>query len=250
MKIFFITEKRSVYEKFVRIMEELNEKKEDERGKFHYDCFYSDGDKESAHEFGLGDSVKEARPIDLKTVEIAKIESYDIFFSWHCRQIFPKWLVEKYRCVNLHPSFNPYNRGWYPQVFSICNGYPAGVTIHEMDADIDMGYIICQREVEKKLSDTGKELYDRIAAAEESIVRDNIEMILSGEYEKRKTGSGNINYKKDFINLCHIDREKEATYGQVIDHLRALTFSGYRNAYYLDEDGSKIYINVQLEKEC
>jgi hypothetical protein len=44
--------------------------------------------------------------------------SYDVIISWHCRQIFPKELIERVRCINIHPGFNPYNRGYFPHVFS------------------------------------------------------------------------------------------------------------------------------------
>ena len=35
--------------------------------------------------------------------------------------------------VNLHPSYLPYNRGQYPNVWSIMDGTPAGVTLHYID---------------------------------------------------------------------------------------------------------------------
>ncbi|MCE9864029.1 hypothetical protein, partial [Aeromonas caviae] len=59
--------------------------------------------------------------IDLKSDTIRLINEFDFGFSVHCKQIFPKQLVESIRCVNIHPGFNPHNRGWFPQVFSIIN---------------------------------------------------------------------------------------------------------------------------------
>lgn len=97
--------------------------------------------------------------------------------------------------------------------------------------------------------DTALELYHRISAAEYELVRTNIEKIISGNYEKKISGNGNINYRNDFKRICEIDLSKSATYGQVIDHLRALTFGDYKNAFYRDSDGRKIYIKIVLEKE-
>lgn len=241
MKIFFISEKRAIYEKFRRIIGESE-------SKYEVDYYYSKGDKESMEEY-KDLTGKEVKPILLKDEGDIFFDEYALFFSWHCRQLFPENLVARYRCVNLHPSLNPHNRGWYPQVFSIYNGLPAGVTIHEMDSEIDMGYIICQKEVEKRLTDTSKDLYDRITEAEEELVRDNIINIIERNYKSIKAGIGNINYKSDFIKLCEINRNREATYGEVIDYLRAMTFGDYKNAYYYDEDGKRIYIKVVLEKE-
>ena len=73
------------------------------------------------------------------------IDKYNIIFSLHCKQIFPAELVQKVKCINVHPGLNPHNRGWYPQVFSIINKKPIGATIHVMDEQIDHGEILAQR---------------------------------------------------------------------------------------------------------
>ena len=60
---------------------------------------------------------------------------------------------------------------------------------------------------------------------------------------------GNINYKADFDALCPIDLNEPATYGAVIDRLRALTHAPYQNAYFVDTDGKKVYVGITLRKE-
>ena len=70
------------------------------------------------------------------------IANYDLVISAHCKQIFPDILVNSVRCINIHPGLNPYNRGWFPQVFSIINKKPIGCTIHLMDEEIDHGDVI------------------------------------------------------------------------------------------------------------
>src|SRR5690349_14011177 len=82
------------------------------------------------------------------------IKSYDLVISYHCRQLFPRKLVESVRCINIHPGLNPFNRGWYPGVFSIVNGLPAGATIHEIDEKIDHGPAIAQKNIEVLPEDT------------------------------------------------------------------------------------------------
>jgi methionyl-tRNA formyltransferase len=77
------------------------------------------------------------------------------------------------RCINIHPGLNPYNRGWYPQVFAINNGLPHGATIHEMDDKIDHGDIIYQKSVDIKLSDTSKTLYERVLDTEIFLFKEN-----------------------------------------------------------------------------
>jgi methionyl-tRNA formyltransferase len=65
------------------------------------------------------------------------IEKYQLVFSLHCKQIFPSELISNVKCINVHPGYNPLNRGWYPQVFSIIYDLPIGATIHEIDEVVD-----------------------------------------------------------------------------------------------------------------
>lgn len=39
-----------------------------------------------------------------------------------------------------------------------------------------------------------------------------------------------------------------ATYGEVIDVLRALTHGEYRNAYFIDNHNKKVFIKIILER--
>ena len=77
------------------------------------------------------------------------IESYDLVISIHCKQLFPKKMIDNVRCFNVHPGYNPINRGWYPQVFAIINDLEVGATIHEITEDLDGGAIIARRFVKK-----------------------------------------------------------------------------------------------------
>src|SRR6266542_352813 len=65
-------------------------------------------------------------------------------------------------CFNLHPAYLPYNRGADPNVWSIVEGTPAGVTLHWMDDGIDTGDIVAQERVHIGPADTGRSLYLRL----------------------------------------------------------------------------------------
>lgn len=188
--------------------------------------------------------------IDVKASLTEICKCYDLVVSLHCKQIFPKDMVNGVRCVNVHPGLNPYNRGWYPQVFSILNGLPAGATIHEIDELLDHGMIIDQQEVKIESWDTSATLYNKVLETELNLVRENLLNIIEGKYCRCETkAEGNINSKEDFNKLLQIDPHKRATYGEVINHLRALTFAGYRNAFFLDEDGKKVNIEIELKPD-
>lgn len=176
------------------------------------------------------------------------IETYELIISAHCKQIFPEALVKNVRCINIHPGLNPYNRGWFPQVFSLLNKLPIGCTIHEMDVDIDHGDIIYQKEVEIREADTSKDLYLRVQEAEKSLIKKNLSTLLAGNYEKKKMHiDGNYNGIDDFKNLCKLDLDQIGTLKEHLDLLRALTHGQYKNAYFVVED-KKFFVSINIEE--
>lgn len=182
----------------------------------------------------------------IETIDFV-IGEYDFIFSLHCKQIFPKRVVNEVICVNLHPGLNPYNRGWYPQVFSIINKKPIGATLHFMDDQIDHGSIIAQEEVQINSWDTSLDVYNRVVEAEKRILQDNLESILSGSARAQNVQyEGNYNSISDFKKLCQLDLDSNATLREHIDLLRALTHGDFLNAYYVDDKGTKIFIKLEL----
>ena len=188
-------------------------------------------------------------PVSLKKCTEDFWKQYNVFFSFHCKQLFPDALVKNHRCINIHPGFNPYNRGWFPQVFSILNQQPIGVTIHEMDSEIDHGPIIYQEEVLIESYDTSYDVYQKILQKEMEMLRRNLYSLVKGEYNAVSVKAiGNINYKEDFNRLCKLKLDQVGTLGEHINLLRALTFEGYKNAYF-EEDNKKIYTSIKFEIE-
>ncbi|HRG87618.1 MAG TPA: dTDP-4-amino-4,6-dideoxyglucose formyltransferase [Chitinophagales bacterium] len=177
--------------------------------------------------------------------------NYDLIFSLHCKQLFPEELVKKTKCINVHPGLNPYNRGWFPQVFSILNGKKSGATIHEIDEQLDHGRIIAQCEVPIARHDTSLTAYLKIQDAEVELLKENIGAILNNTYTAwQPDEEGNINLKKDFNALCKIDLNKQVTMAEAIDYLRAMTHGQYQNAYYIDPvTGDKVFVSVQFKVE-
>ena len=179
---------------------------------------------------------------------LALAQQLDLILSLHCKQLFPADLVSAVRCVNVHPGLNPYNRGWFPQVFSILNGLPTGATIHEIDEELDHGNIIIQAPVPSYKWDTSIDIYNRVLAKELELLELHLAKIISGEYETTSPSEeGNLNLKKDFNQLCELDLSKTQTVGDTIDSLRALTHGEYQNAYFIDPDsGKKVFVSVNL----
>ena len=176
---------------------------------------------------------------------------YDLILSIHCKQIFPKELIKAVKCINIHPGYNPINRGWYPQVFAIINDLPVGATIHEIDEELDYGKIIARDFVDKRIYDTSLSLYEKITQKEMELFKDNIDSILNDAYSSfQPENEGNLFLKKDFNKLCAINLEENKTVGETIDMLRALTHGDFKNAYFVDPtSGKKVFISVNLTVE-
>lgn len=176
------------------------------------------------------------------------VNSYSLVISMHCKQIFPSQLVEGVRCINVHPGYNPINRGWYPQVFALINDLPVGATIHEIDNELDHGKIIARTFVAKKSYDTSLSLYNKVIEAEVELIKIHLKEIIDGTYNVTEPESeGNLFHKKDFYQLCEINLDKVTTYRDCINHLRALSHGEYLNAYFRDEEsGEKIYLKLDM----
>ncbi|MBP6730578.1 MAG: dTDP-4-amino-4,6-dideoxyglucose formyltransferase [Chitinophagales bacterium] len=186
--------------------------------------------------------------IDMKNDYRELIGKYELIFSLHCKQLFPAELVNKVRCINVHPGLNPYNRGWFPQVFSILNGKKAGATIHEIDEELDHGAVIVQKGITIEAHDTSLTAYEKIQQAEVELLDEHLEAIIANTYQSfLPAEEGNVNLKKDFNALCKIDLDKQVTMKEAIDYLRAMTHGDYANAWFTDANGKKVYVKITLQ---
>lgn len=188
--------------------------------------------------------------LDLKNSSVIDkiIANYDVVFSIHCKQIFPTKLVKACKCINVHPGYNPYNRGWYPQVFAIIKDLPIGATIHEIDNKLDHGNIIARELVNKNTYDTSLDLYNKVINKEIKLLKLHFKKIITNQYTSfQPEEEGELFLRKDFNDLLHIDLEEKGTFKNFIDRLRALNHGDFKNSYFIDPDtGKKIFINLKL----
>ena len=213
---------------------------------FEFEYAYSYNNKSFAFKYSNSDWIHK---LNVKENVEYLLNRYSLIISLHCKQLFPVELVKKKRCINVHPGLNPFNRGWYPQVFSIINGLPCGATIHEMDEFLDHGPVICQKEVLIESWDTSFSAYNKILDAELDLFEKYLVTILYNNYTKEIKEEGNINWKMDFDKLCNLDLRAKDTFLNHINHLRALTHGDYANAFFIDNSGNKVFIKVELHKE-
>ncbi len=151
--------------------------------------------------------------------------------------------------VNLHPASLPYNRGAFPNVWSIVDRTPAGVTLHFMETGVDMGDIIAQREVPVGPVDTGASLYARLEEASLSLFQEAWPSILDKSFQRRPQPSGgSSHWVVDVDRIDRIDPDQHIRAGDLIDILRARTFPPYKGAY-LDLADRRVYLRLELTEE-
>ena len=157
-------------------------------------------------------------------------------------QLFPAGVV------NLHPSYLPYNRGTYPNVWSIIEGTPAGVTLHYIDAGIDTGDIIAQRQMPVEPVDTGETLYRKLEGASVELMKDTWPLILSGQAGRRSQSSeaeSTFHRAREVEKIDEIDLDRAYPARDLINLLRARTFPPYAGAYFR-VGNRKVYLRLQL----
>lgn len=154
-------------------------------------------------------------------------------------------------CLNLHPALLPYNRGQYPNVWSIIEGTPSGVTLHYIDPGIDTGDVVAQKEVPFEPTDTGESLYRRLEQASIDLFREVWPMVIARKVQRtpQMREVGTYHQTRDVDAIDKIDLDRQYTARHLINILRARTFPPYRGAYFIHE-GRRIYLRLALEEEA
>jgi len=156
--------------------------------------------------------------------------------------IFPKGVI------NLHPAYLPYNRGAYPNVWSIVDGTPAGVTIHYIDAGVDTGDIILSCEVPIEAVDTGESLYHKLENALTRLFVEAWPLIKSGKapriaQENKMATHHNVS---DVERIDRIDLNRNYKAQDLINIIRARTFFPHKGGYFELENGRRVFLRLQL----
>lgn len=185
-------------------------------------------------------------------IDVVHDEKPDLLLSAGFRHIVPEDVlsVPSRGAVNLHKSYLPYNRGANPNVWTIVDDTPAGVSIHYMTSDIDAGPIIDRREVSRYPDDNARDLYERLERAQFDQFVDVWPEIRDGDADTLNPDidSGTYHRKREFVDLWELDRSEETTVGNLLDRLRALTFPPHKNAYF-EREGEKYYVEIEITPE-
>lgn len=192
---------------------------------------------------------------DLRTSEgIARIAQLkaemgvSVMFGYLLRSDFLDLLPKG--CINLHPAYLPYNRGASPNVWSIVDQTPAGVTLHYVDAGIDTGDIIRQKKVAVLGTDTGETLYHKLETAGLQLLRESWSDIQAGRIERtpQPRESGTSHKAGDAAQIDEIRLAESYRAEDLLNILRARTFPPHKGAF-IRSAGRKVFVRIQFEEE-
>lgn len=153
--------------------------------------------------------------------------------------------------VNFHPALLPYGRGWYPHVHNLLEGTRPGVSLHEIDFPVDSGRLWAQKEVDARPQDTAGTLHKRLQEEMSALFRENWERIRDRLIDPWKQADDGAVYlaKGAVRQLDEIDLDSPTTMRQALNLLRARSFGRRAFAYFMTDDGQKIYINLRLSPD-
>lgn len=149
--------------------------------------------------------------------------------------------------VNIHPAYLPYNRGRYPNVWSIVDATPAGVTIHYIDEGVDTGDIIAQTMIEVSPLDTGQTLHQKLEEESSKLLRATWPLIASGNAPRtpQDVSKATTHKAKDVENIDRIDLDQTYKARDLINIIRARTFPPFPGAFF-EENGRRVYMRIEL----
>lgn len=185
--------------------------------------------------------------------------TWDLFVVVAYNHILPKWLIElpAHGTLNVHPSLLPAFRGPSPIRSAILNDMQdTGVTIMQMDEQMDHGPIVAQRTAtiaETEWPLPGIELDHRLAALGGQLLVDTIPAYLDGTAQPREQDHTAATYTKKFsradgeLMIDPYALPGGFTARQLLLKIRA--FDGFPGTFFMHE-GKRIKINeAQLTPE-
>jgi methionyl-tRNA formyltransferase len=111
---------------------------------------------------------------------------YDFLISFGYRYIISKEILNyfKEKAINLHISYLPWNKGADPNLWSILENTPKGVTIHQIEEGLDTGKVVCQKEIFFDSNETFKSTYEMLNNAIVQLFTENWANIKNNKLKK------------------------------------------------------------------
>ncbi len=131
-------------------------------------------------------------------------QQFDLAVSYTYRYILNREQIEALNrnVVNLHNSYLPWNRGADPNIWSLIDGTPRGVSLHYVDERLDKGNIIAQKFVMDSNDETFESSYQNLDQAAKELFKEAFRFYLYWrEMQKVAVGKGSYHSTKDGMEI-------------------------------------------------
>ena len=132
---------------------------------------------------------------------------YDYLISFGYRYLIKENVLDffKGKAINLHISLLPWNKGADPNLWSLLESTPKGVTIHQIDSGLDTGKIFCQKEIYFGENETLKSTYNLLNDVMIELFKVNWIKIKNEKLKpKAQIGAGTYHKSSDKRNYMHL----------------------------------------------
>jgi methionyl-tRNA formyltransferase len=143
-------------------------------------------------QFALMHHLPVYSPLKIRTEEIretiARLAPDAIVVVAYGR-ILPSWMLEmpRYGAINVHASLLPKYRGAAPIQRAVANGETlTGVTTIQMDAGLDTGDILLQREVAISPEDNAQTMHNKLSELGADLLMESLEGVRQGSLDPRE----------------------------------------------------------------
>lgn len=157
-------------------------------------------------------------------------EQSSVFISVMYGNLVSEAFISGRRCYNFHPGILPEYRGSGAFSWAIINGEKeCGITLHELDVNIDTGPVIACKRFPIEGWDTAGTLYRKGMEAMAELFKVYFHRILHGDYlsTPQDESKARTYYRKDLKKAQDLTR-----------FVRAFDFEGKDPAYYTTKSGS------------
>ncbi len=127
-------------------------------------------------------------------------QKFDLSVSYTYRYILTEEIIHALNnnVVNIHTALLPFNRGADPNMWSIIDGTPRGVTLHYINPGLDKGDLIMQRLVLDTDAETLASSYNNLDMAAKTLFKEAFTCYKYWpEMKKKALGQGSYHSVKD-----------------------------------------------------
>jgi methionyl-tRNA formyltransferase len=167
---------------------------------------------------------------------------------------WPKILKEdllnwpRYGFINTHPSLLPHARGKHYNFWTLVEAAPFGVSLHFTKKDVDAGEIVAQKPIDYGWEDTGESLYYKALDAMYELFVETFSRLRVFDFKayEQNLDEGSFHFAFELDQACKIKLDESYTVRNLLNLLRARTFSGHP-ACNFEDDGKRYEVRVEIK---